>query len=87
MSLDYRRDEHAIQLNKLSAALLFTSLGGIFLQAGEEFGRTKFGDENSYRSSISVNQLDWTLVNRKNKDLLEFYKGMISLRKAYPPLQ
>ena len=23
----------------------------------------------------------------KNKDLLEFYKGMISLRKAYPPLR
>lgn len=84
--LDYRRDEHAIQLNKLSAALLFTSLGGIFLQAGEEFGRTKFGDENSYRSSISVNQLDWTLT-RKNKDLLEYYKGMIRIRKAYAPLQ
>ncbi|GEK91926.1 type I pullulanase [Alkalibacterium kapii] len=82
----YRRDETVIQLNKINAALLFTSLGGIFLQAGEEFGRTKFGDENSYRSSISVNQLDWTLT-QTNKDLLDYYKGMISIRKAYAPLR
>lgn len=83
---DYSRDETVIQLNKISAALLFTSLGGIFMQAGEEFGRTKLGDENSYRSSISVNQLDWGLT-QQNKDLLAYYKGMIQIRKAYAPLR
>lgn len=83
---DYRRDETVIQLNKLNAALLFTSLGGIFMQAGEEFGRTKMGDENSFRSSISINKLDWALT-RHNKDLLEYYKGMIKIRKTYAPLR
>ncbi|MER2063068.1 MAG: type I pullulanase, partial [Alkalibacterium sp.] len=83
---DYRRDETVIQLNKINAALLFTSLGGIFMQAGEEFGRTKFGDENSFKSSISINKLDWGLT-QKNKDLLAYYKGMIAIRKAYAPLR
>ncbi|GEK88527.1 pullulanase, type I [Alkalibacterium putridalgicola] len=83
---DYTRDETVIQLNKINAALLFTSLGGIFMQAGEEFGRTKLGDENSFRSSISINQLHWAHAN-ENKDLLEYYKGMIDIRKAYAPLR
>ncbi|MDZ7834027.1 MAG: hypothetical protein U5K84_00420 [Alkalibacterium sp.] len=83
---DYTRDETAIQLNKLSAAILFTSLGGIFLQAGEEWGRTKFGDENSFKSSISINRLNWAQAH-ENRDLLEYYKGMIAIRKAYAPLR
>ncbi|OJF95954.1 type I pullulanase [Alkalibacterium sp. 20] len=83
---DYRRDETAIQLNKLSAALLFTSLGGMFLQAGEEWGRTKSGDENSFKSSISINQLNWSQAY-ENKHLLEYYRGMMAIRKAYAPLR
>ncbi|GAA0359547.1 type I pullulanase [Alkalibacterium iburiense] len=82
----YGRDLDLIQLNKINAAVLFTSLGGIFFQAGEEWGRTKFGDENSYQSSIDVNMLDWTRTY-ENKDLLEYYKGMIRIRKAYAPLR
>lgn len=83
---DYRRNEMVIQMNKISAALLFTSLGGIFMQAGEEWGRTKHGDENSFKSSITVNQLKWSQAY-ENKDLLEYYRGMIALRKAFSPLR
>lgn len=83
---EYRRNELAIQLNKISAAILFTSLGGIFLQAGEEWGRTKSGDENSFKSSISINQLNWGHAY-ENRDLLEYYKGMITIRKAFEPLR
>ncbi|WP_080147209.1 type I pullulanase [Marinilactibacillus piezotolerans] len=82
----YSRREDVIQLNKLNAALLFTAQGGIFLQAGEEFGRTKFGDDNSYHSPIDVNKLHWTRA-AGNKDLVDYYKGMIEIRKAYPPLR
>ena len=82
----YSRDIELIQLNKINAALLFTSLGGIFLQAGEEFGRTKYGDENSYISSIDVNLLDWARAY-ENKDLVDYYRGMMCIRKAYPPLR
>ncbi|WP_413527153.1 type I pullulanase [Marinilactibacillus psychrotolerans] len=82
----YERDEELIQINKLNAALLMTAQGGIFMQAGEEFARTKFGDDNSYQSSIEVNRLDWYKV-QENKDLVDYYKGMIEIRKAYPPLR
>lgn len=83
---DYRRDEAAIQMNKINAALLFTSLGGIFFQAGEEWGRTKLGEENSFKSSITINQLNWAHAY-ENGDLLAYYKGMIAIRKAFAPLR
>ncbi|PRY83643.1 type I pullulanase [Alkalibacterium olivapovliticus] len=82
----YDRDVDLVQLNKLNAALLFTSLGGIFMQAGEEWGRTKYGDENSFKSSIDINLLDWERAY-ENKDLVSYYKGMIAIRKAYAPLR
>ncbi|WP_208560294.1 type I pullulanase [Marinilactibacillus kalidii] len=83
---NFDRHEEIIQLNKLNAALLFTAQGGIFMQAGEEFGRTKFGDENSFNSPIETNQIDWSLVEQ-NKDVVDYYKGMIQIRKAYAPLR
>lgn len=38
-------------MNKLSAAIVMTSQGIPFMLAGEEFARSKDGDENSYASS------------------------------------
>lgn len=82
----FDREIELVQINKLNAALLFTSLGGIFMQAGEEWGRTKYGDENSFKSSIDINLLDWNRTY-ENKDLVSYYKGMIAIRKAYAPLR
>lgn len=83
---DYQRDDLLIQVNKLAAATLFTSQGGLFMQAGEEFGRTKFGDENSYISSIDVNRLDWSL-SATNQDLVAYYRGLWQIRHRYAPLR
>ncbi len=44
----------------LANAVVLTSQGTAFLLAGEEFGRTKGGDHNSYQSPDSVNALDYT---------------------------
>jgi len=76
-------EEEYLKFNKMSALLVLTSQGIPFFQAGEEFARTKFGDENSYESPDSVNKLDW---NRKSEynDLVEYYKGLIELRKSEP---
>ncbi len=72
-----------LKTNKLIAALLQMSLGTPFFQAGEEFARTKFGDENSYISAPSINQLDWK--RRVVRDeLVQYYKGLIQLRKMCP---
>ena len=79
-------DENLIAMNKLSAALVFTSQGIPFILAGEEMARTKHGDHNSYRSPLSTNAIDWNRV-RKYRSLVEYYKGLIAIRKSYSPLR
>lgn len=82
----FGRNDWVIQINKLAAALLFTSQGTLFMQAGEEFGRTKFGDENSFVSSIDVNKLDWSLL-KTNSDLVDYYRGLSQIRRKFTPLR
>lgn len=82
----YQRHETVIQANKLAAVLLFTGQGAVFMQAGEEFGRSKYGDENSYQSPIEINQIDWRLVET-NQDLLRYYEGLYQIRQHYVPLR
>lgn len=76
-------NEAALAQNRLAAGIYFTCLGITFLQAGEEAARTKYGDDNSYRSAAKVNQLDWTRMH-EYRDLAEFYRGLILLRKSFP---
>ncbi|MDR1948650.1 MAG: type I pullulanase [Spirochaetaceae bacterium] len=75
-------DEELKGMNKLAAAIVLTSQGIPFFQAGEEMARTKQGDENSFRSSDSINMLDWDRKSRYT-DLVEYYRGLIQLRKTW----
>ncbi len=79
------KHEDVLAVNKLAAFIYFTCQGHIFIHAGEEFGRTKFGDENSYRSEPAINMLRWKQTEEFS-DLLEYYKGLIRLRKRMPGL-
>ncbi len=38
---------------------------------------------NSYKSPDSINAIDWSLKAR-NRDQMDYYKGLIALRKAHP---
>lgn len=78
---EYRYDD-IVAMNKLSAAIILTSQGIPFWQAGEEFARTKYGDHNSYASLASLNALDWSRV-RDYQDLVEYYEGLIEIRKHF----
>ncbi len=80
------RHEDLVSMNKLSAAIVLTSRGMPFLLAGEEFGRTKLGDNNSYLSPISVNRLNWSYLHRYTS-MIEYYKGLIQLRQNIPLLR
>lgn len=82
----YERQSHLIAMNKINAVILFTAQGGIFIQAGEEFARTKYGNPNTYNASIAVNHLDWSRA-KDNRDLMDYYREMIEIRKSYPPLR
>ncbi len=72
--------------NKLSAAIVLTSQGVPFYLAGEEFARTKYGDHNSYKSSDSINAIDWTRVKTYN-NLVQYYKGLMKIRANYSPFR
>lgn len=71
--------------NKLAAFIYFTCQGYLFLQAGEEFGRTKYGDGNSFRSRPEINMLRWQQTVEFS-DLVDYYSGLIRLRKRLPGL-
>ena len=72
--------DEVMRLNKLAAAIYMTCQGTLFFLSGEEFGRTKGGLDNTYNMPISINKLDWELAH-KNNDLVDYYKGLIALRK------
>ena len=74
------------RMNKLGAAILMISKGTPFWQAGEEMLRTKGGDENSYKSSDEVNNIDWSVLQdgTMEYETMLYYKGLIEMRKAFP---
>ncbi|MBQ8057143.1 MAG: type I pullulanase [Ruminococcus sp.] len=75
-------DPKIIDQNKLSAAFVMMSLGIPFMLAGEEFARTKHGDHNSYKSPDSINSIDWSRTI-EYKELVDYYKGLIDIRKKF----
>ena len=73
------------KMNKLGAAILMVSKGMPFIHAGEEMLRTKDGDENSYKSSDEINNIDWEALKpgTLEYETMEYYKAIIAMRKAY----
>lgn len=69
--------------DKLSAAYVLLSQGTPFINGGQEFLRTKKGDENSYQSDDSINAIDLSF-KKTYSDVYNTYKGLIALRKANP---
>ena len=80
--------EELLAMNRLGAGIILLSRGTPFWQAGEELLRTKGGDENSYKSSDEVNNLDWSVLapGTDEYEMMRWYQGLIALRKAYPIL-
>lgn len=77
-----KRYEDLVAMNKLSAAIVITSRGIPFSLGGEEFCRSKDGDDNSYASSRKENMLDWENVDLYS-DVIEYYRGLYKIRDAF----
>ena len=82
-------EEKKKAMNRLCAAIVFTSQGVPFIQAGEEFLRSKplpekkgFA-ENSYNMPDAVNSIKWDNIH-EYPDIIAYYKGLMALRKAHP---
>ena len=78
-------DDTRNRMNNLGAAINLSLKGTPFWQAGEEMLRTKDGDENSYKSSDAINNIDWSVLKEGSREYatMLYYKGLIEMRKAY----
>ncbi|WP_019914072.1 type I pullulanase [Paenibacillus sp. HW567] len=76
-------DEQRRAMHRLASAMVLTSQGIPFLHAGQEFMRTKNGVENSFKSNIEINWLDWERC-AGHADDVAYMKRLIALRKAHP---
>lgn len=85
-----------MKLNRLAAAFLLTSQGVVMIGEGQEFARSKVIakspapdphvgqiDHNSYNKD---NETNWLNFEHKelNRELFDYYRGLIALRRAYP---
>jgi pullulanase len=88
--------ERQMKINMLGALLLFTSQGAVMIGEGQEFARSKVIapttvpeprvgqiDHNSYNKDDETNWLDYRHADL-NKALVDYYKGLIALRKSHP---
>ena len=80
-----KTDDQRNRMNNMGAAIIMISKGTPFWQAGEEMLRTKGGDENSYKSSDAVNNIDWSVLKEGTREYatMLYYKGLIQMRQSF----
>ncbi len=87
-----------LALNRFAAMVLLSSPGPVMLHEGQEFARSKViaktdvpdpgvgaYDHNSYEKDNDTNHLDYAF-GEEQAALLEYYRGLIRLRRDHPPL-
>ncbi|GAA3415254.1 glycogen debranching protein GlgX [Streptosporangium vulgare] len=65
---------------------LFISQGVPMLLAGDEFGRTQYGNNNAYCQDNEISWIDWSLADNE-ADLLDFVRSLSKLRREHPVFQ
>ncbi len=84
------KDKKVLELRrkmvKNAIMALLSSRGVPMLLAGDEFGRTQQGNNNAYCQDNEISWIDWKLLS-KNKDLFEFTRKMIVIRKEHPVMK
>jgi isoamylase len=74
------------RVRRAMLACVFFAEGTPMLLAGDEFGRTQQGNNNSYCQDNEISWLDWELVG-KNQPLIRFVARVTELRRRYPVLR
>ena len=73
----------SVQAQLLGAGIVLSSQGTPFIQAGDEFLRSKQGHKNSYNARDHINAINW----QQKADyplVFDYYKGLMALRSAHP---
>jgi isoamylase len=74
------------QKRNMLATLLF-SQGTPMVLAGDEFGRTQRGNNNTYCQDNELNWVDWAGINGAGQELAAFTRKLIALRQGFPVLR
>lgn len=82
-SMPNESEENLIKRHKMATTIVLFSQGIPFLHAGQEFCRTKQGNNNSYHAPDHINQIDW-LRREAFSEYVNFIKKIIELRKSLP---
>ncbi len=82
ISLENADTERILLAEKMSAAIIFLSVGIPFFQAGEEFLRSKNFNSNSYSAGDEINSLKWDKVS-ENRGIVSYYRGLTAFRKRF----
>ncbi|KND03017.1 glycogen debranching enzyme GlgX [Spizellomyces punctatus DAOM BR117] len=84
-------DQNIIQLRERTKrnflATLMFSQGTPMLLAGDEFGRTQNGNNNTYCQDNEINWVDWEGITDDGRCLMEFTRRVIWLRQMFPVLR
>lgn len=79
-------DEEILRLRKRliknAVCVLMCSRGTPMFLAGDEFGNTQYGNNNSYCQDNEISWLDWGFIE-KNKDIYGFFRFMTHFRKEH----
>jgi len=70
------------QIKNMMATLLL-SQGVPMIFAGDELGKSKNGNNNTYCQDNETSWVDWN-TSEESSDLLEFFKQVIQIRKHHP---
>ena len=77
-----------IRMIKNACTVLMCSRGTPMFLSGDEFGDTRYGNNNPYCQDNEISWLDWTLLEKEpNRDLFEFFRYMITFRKKHPSIR
>ena len=77
-----------IRMIKNACTVLMCSRGTPMFLSGDEFGDTRYGNNNPYCQDNEISWLDWTLLEKEpNRDLFEFFRYMITFRKEHPSIR
>lgn len=75
-----------LRMMKNACLALMCSRGTPMFLAGDEFGDTRFGNNNPYCQDNGISWLDWNRL-KTNRELYRFFKMMIRFRKEHPAIR
>ncbi|MDX2115150.1 MAG: alpha-amylase family glycosyl hydrolase [Planctomycetota bacterium] len=71
------------EMSKMGAIALLASQGIPFLHSGQEFGRSKSGEDNTYNLGDQINNIRWA-DKAEQHHMYDLYREAVRLRRQHP---